>query len=73
VRSVAVDVRFLRFQPTQQVLHASREGNLGAKVKYLLSQGCVRVAVANVAGPVALNNLGLDRLSEAVGDDLGRL
>src|SRR2546423_5505419 len=60
--------RLLPLEPREQLLHAGLERNLGAEPEQLGGQAGVRVAVADVAGPVLVDHLRLDLLAEALRD-----
>ncbi len=61
-RSTAV----LAAQPLEQVAHPVLERDLGLEAEQLLGEARVRVAVADVAGAVASDHLGLEVHAEAV-------
>ena len=60
-------------EPAEQIAHPGVEGDLGVEAEQLVGQPGVGVAVADVAGAVLADDLGLDLLAEAARDRLREL
>src|SRR5207245_10192852 len=65
--------RFLSLEPGEQLLHTGLEGDLRAETEQLDGQTGVRIAVADVARPVLVDDFGLDPFAEALRDQARNL